>query len=149
MKEHVALEQEVRECITEENPFSYSWGDWCLPDGPGWPVQAQEESEKVEVCTCPVSSENSRHVPVLLERRRAQTWGGLGLGGLVNRISKDQTSESELDSNSESHGTLSWEVLFMVPEQVRFALSGTFWDTTVLWSHRWTWDSWRRVRKGG
>lgn len=80
MKEHVALEQEVRECVTEENLFSYPQGDGCLLDRPGWPARAQEESEKVEVGTCPVSSENSRHVPVLLEHRQAQAWGRFGAG---------------------------------------------------------------------
>ena len=50
-----------------------------------------------------------------------------GAGRLVGRIMKDQTLESELDSNSELHGTLPREVPFMVPEHMHF--TQYLWDT--------------------
>lgn len=104
MKEHVALGQELRECITEENPFFLLSGRLAFAGWTRWQPRAQEEWGKAEVCTCLVTSENSRNVWVLLEHRWGHAWGGLGPGRPVGRIAKDQTSESELDSNNELHG---------------------------------------------
>lgn len=91
MKEHMALGQEVRECVTEESPFFLLLGRLAFAGWTSWQPRAQEERGKVEVCTCLVTSENSGNVWVLLERRWGHTWGGLGPGWPVGRIMKDQT----------------------------------------------------------